>query len=89
MEYTGHLNRLYVHKDFQGKGIATALVKALEAEAIKLNLRKISTEASITAQPFFEKRGHQTVCAQLVERKGVQLRNFKMMKNLLSPSENG
>jgi putative acetyltransferase len=30
MDHTGYLDKLYVHKDFQRRGIATALVKELE-----------------------------------------------------------
>lgn len=78
----GYLNRLYVHKDYQGKGIATALVEILEVEAKKLNLLEIDTEASITAKPFFEQRGYKIVCSQTVERKGVKLTNFKMKKRI-------
>lgn len=78
----GYLNRLYVHKDYQGKGIATALVEILEVEAKKLNLLEIDTEASITAKPFFEQRGYKIVCSQTVERKGVKLTNFKIKKRI-------
>ena len=31
MDETGYLDRLYVHKNYQGRGIATALCDALEA----------------------------------------------------------
>lgn len=53
MDKTGYLDRLYVHKDHQGKGIATALCDQLEA-AVQGD---IVTHASITARPFFEKEG--------------------------------
>jgi len=82
LTHTGHLDRLYVHKDYQGQGIATALVNMLESEAKKLNLLEIDTEASITAKPFFEHGGYKIVCSQTVERKGVTLTNFKMIKKL-------
>ncbi|MEC2076285.1 GNAT family N-acetyltransferase [Metabacillus fastidiosus] len=81
MTHDGYLNRLYVHKDYQGQGIAMALVDKLESEAKKLNLLNISTDASITAKPFFEHRGYTIVCSQTVERKSVKLTNFKMIKN--------
>lgn len=54
MTYKGYLDRLYVHKDFQEQGIATALVNKIEAVARKNNLLKVYTEASITAK-FFSK----------------------------------
>jgi len=79
---TGYLDRLFVHKDYQGQGIATALVDMIESEAKKLNLLEIDVEASITAKPLFEHRGYNIVCSQTVERKGVKLTNFKMVKKI-------
>lgn len=74
------MNRLYVHKDFQGQRIASALVQALEKEARKLKLEEIYTDASFTARPFFERRGYHTLQAQTVERKGMLLVNYRMIK---------
>ena len=68
----GYLDRLYVHKDYQGQGIATALCDALPRARL--------THASLTARPFFEGRGYVMVKAQQVERKGILLRNFVMEK---------
>ena len=51
----GALDFLYVHKDFQGKGIATALLKQVERIARKKGMAMLRTEASITARGFFEK----------------------------------
>ena len=72
----GYLDRLYVHKDYQGQGIATALCDALEA-AVSGN---ITTHASITAKPFFEHRGYQVCREQTVFRFGIGLTNFVMEK---------
>ncbi|UOQ87173.1 GNAT family N-acetyltransferase [Gracilibacillus salinarum] len=80
LSFLGHIDRLYVHKDFQRKGIATALVDALESEAKKWNLLTVDTDASITAKPFFIKRGYRVVRPQIVKRRGVELRNYKMIK---------
>lgn len=76
MDKTGYLDRLYVHKDYQNMGIATAICNALEPFAPG----KIVTHASITAKPFFLKRGYVVINAQQVERRGVILKNFVMEK---------
>lgn len=83
MTQEGYLDRLFIHKDFQRQGIAAALVNTLEVEARRLGLIEIETEASITAKPFFERVGYRVVQPQVIQRKGVQLINFRMVKVLL------
>ncbi|AYK14777.1 MAG: GNAT family N-acetyltransferase [Methanosarcina flavescens] len=82
LDKTGYLDRLYVHKDFQGQGIATIIADELEKYAQRRDII-ITTEASITAKPFFEKRGYKTIKQQSVERKGQTLINFIMEKYLV------
>lgn len=77
IDKTGYLNRLFVHSDYQGKGVATVICNQLEA-AVQGN---IITHASITAKPFFEKRGYKVIKEQKVERQKTFLTNFIMIKN--------
>ena len=79
IDANGYLDRLYVHKDFQGKGIATAICNRLESE---IGTKTIITHASITAKSFFEKRGYKLVKRQEVERQGILLTNYIMQKDL-------
>ena len=72
----GYLDRLYVHKDLQGRGVATALCNALEEAAAG----PVVTHASVTARPFFARRGYRVLRAQQVERRGVTLANYVMEK---------
>ncbi|TYP48148.1 putative acetyltransferase [Thermosediminibacter litoriperuensis] len=78
----GYLNTLYTHKDFQRKGIGSGLLKVFEKEAINLGVSEITTEASITARPFFEKHGFECVKKQNKEFKGMVFINFLMRKSL-------
>lgn len=78
----GYLNTLYVHKDFQGKGIGSRIVKILEKEAKALSLNEITTEASITAKPFFEKRGYECLRSQNKVHNGMVFLNYVMRKKL-------
>lgn len=82
LDSTGYLDRLYVHKDFQGRGVATALVEALEGCAWGLGAERVTVHASRTARPLFERRGYQVVTAQRVIRRGVELENFVMERRL-------
>jgi putative acetyltransferase len=80
MEDDGHLDTLYVHHEYQGCGIASRLLDRIEAEARRLGLRRLYTEASITAEPFFRARGFSMVRPQVVEFRGYSFRNFVMDK---------
>jgi len=82
MDNTGYLDKLYVHKDFQRRGIATALVKELERSAQKEGIFNFVTYASITARPFFEKQGYTVEAENKVIRKGITLVNYKMVKKI-------
>lgn len=53
----GTLDFLYVHRDFQHRGIATALIKQTERIAKKHHIGTIYTESPLSACGFFEKRG--------------------------------
>ena len=76
IDETGYLDRLFVHRDYQRQGIASALCDQLE-QAVP---GRIFVHASITARPFFESRGYRVVKQQQVERKGIFLINFVMEK---------
>lgn len=95
MDDTGYLDRLYVHKDYQGRGVATAICDRLEEDFCLSRGRLLqnsavqkrkndtfTTHASITARPFFEKRGYTVVKAQQVVRKGISIRNYIMRKRI-------
>ena len=77
MDDSGYLDRLFVHKNCQHCGVATAICDALERSSTAAGF---TTHASITARPFFEKRGYVVVKEQQVERRGVWLIDFVMRK---------
>lgn len=75
-----YFDRLYVHRDFQGAGVASALADALEVHAWESGEHTIEVHASLTAQPFFERRGYREERKQQVLRNGVRLTNAVMKK---------
>ena len=77
MDESGYLDRLYVHKDYQRQGVASAICDELERFAVG---KTVTTHASITAKPFFEHRGYRVVQEQKVIRHGIALTNFVMEK---------
>lgn len=82
MDSNGYLDRLYIHKTYQGQGIATAICDRLESAVAE---GRILLHASLTARPFFEKRGYRVRKEQQVERRGVLLTNFQMEKKIERP----
>ena len=76
----GHVDAVYVHHAHQGQGIASRLLARIEQEAALRGVDRLYVEASITARPFFERRGFTVVKAQDVARRGVVFRNYRMEK---------
>lgn len=75
IDKTGYLDRLFIHHNFQHKGIANAICNELEQS---VDTSKIITHVSITAKGFFEQRGYKVITKQQVERQGIFLTNYIM-----------
>lgn len=80
LENDGHIDCFYCHKDFQGQGVGTQLLQQIESDAQALGLQRLFVEVSITAKPFFEKRGFVVLAKQAVQIRGQSLINFRMEK---------
>ncbi|MBS4538687.1 GNAT family N-acetyltransferase [Clostridium sp. D2Q-11] len=78
----GYLNTMYVHKDYQSKGVGTRLLDRIEKEAHGLGIIKLITEASITSRPFFQKRGFAIVKKQNKKHKDEVFINYIMEKSI-------
>lgn len=77
----GYIDHLYVHRDFQRCGVATALCDALEQYARTRGAASFTVHASITARPFFERRGYRVLAEQTVTVDGVEIARFHMQKS--------
>jgi putative acetyltransferase len=78
----GYMHTLFVHKDSQHQGIATYLYKHIEDYAKEKGAKKVTSEVSITAKPFFEKQGFQVDEEQKRQASKLKLTNYKMSKQL-------
>lgn len=78
----GYLDRLYVQKDFLRQGVASAILDRLEQSARRQGCRRVYTEASVTARPFFAHKGYRVVKKQEKSLRGQVFINFVMEKNL-------
>jgi putative acetyltransferase len=71
---------LYIHKDYIGKGVGTALLKELEDFAKKSGLKTLCVTSSITAKPFFERRGFVVSKKHVKTMGGKDFLVFLMLK---------
>lgn len=78
----GVVDLLFVAKNRQGEGIASALLAKLESFARARGDSELIADASITARPFFEARGFALAAEQDVSLRGQIFRNYRMTKTL-------
>lgn len=80
------LDMLFVHPDFGGRGLARQLVDAVKREAAAAGLSALTTYASRTAKPAFERFGF-TVVAERPENTvhGEVVPNYQMRCDLAAP----
>jgi GNAT superfamily N-acetyltransferase len=85
---TGSLNgktvrAVFVYPDYQGRGIGTKLMDAVENAANVQSVSTLTVQSSITAQPFYAKRGFEVVREALYGEE----RTTVMSKDISSSSE--
>ena len=82
MNKTGYLHSMFVHKDWQNKGVATQLLAEVERIAQQYGVKEITSDISITACPFFEHKGYSIIQPQLAQANQLRLKHYKMRKLL-------
>jgi len=80
LDVDGHIDLAFVALTLIGKGVA----RAFEAEASRLGIERLDTEASHMARRFLERQGWSVVRQQSVEMGDVSLTNFLMEKRLVA-----
>ncbi|MBZ0202463.1 MAG: GNAT family N-acetyltransferase [Ignavibacteria bacterium] len=69
----GYLDFMYVHKDHQREGVASALLAEVESKAIDQKNREIFSHVSRTAKGFFLKNGYIHVRDLTDKAKGMNV----------------
>ncbi len=82
MERDGYINRLYTHKDFLRRGVASSLLNKAELWAKKHGLCELNLASSKTAENFYYKMGFTQKGISTIEHCGVIFRNKTMTKRL-------
>lgn len=81
-EADGHIDLLFTSPKHARKGVATALYQEVESVLTNNGVKKLFTEASLVALPFFERKGFTIEGEEIVKRVGAELRRFGMSKVL-------
>jgi putative acetyltransferase len=76
----GYLDFMFVDKDTQGQGVASALLSEIERKANEQNNDVIYSDVSLTAKGFFESKGFIVERQQLKKSKKKELVNYRMTK---------
>lgn len=79
---SGYLDLLYANTDYQRQGIGTLLLEQMIIASKIYNYKRIVTDVSITAVPFFQSKGFVIVKEQETIRNKVALKNYVMEINL-------
>ncbi len=82
VDASGYLDLAFVLPEVMGQGVSDMLYAVLESRARARGTRKLTTQASLLAEPFFARHGWRLVRRQEVEMGGVVLRNAWMEKPL-------
>ncbi len=82
LEEDGHIDCLYVHKNYQGQGVAAGLFSYLFDLAKTRKINRLYVEASKPAVPFFKKQGFNILRNNLVILRGEVLENYCMAREI-------
>jgi putative acetyltransferase len=76
------IDMLYVHPDYAGEGVGTAIADALETIAGARGAAALTVDASDTAVSFFVRRGYVATQRNSIPRDDQWLSNTTMVKRL-------
>ncbi|GAA4909269.1 putative acetyltransferase [Stackebrandtia albiflava] len=76
----GLVDMMFVDPGHARSGVATALLAAVVAHATATGLPELTTHASRTARPFFERHGFTVTERRHPVVRGVRLENFAMRR---------
>ena len=78
----GHVDLAYVLPEYHGKDVARRLLDRVEAEMRLMHVDRLTTGASLVAEPFFARHGWSRDGEETVDRNGQKLRRVRMFKRL-------
>jgi putative acetyltransferase len=81
-EADGHIDLMFTAPHRTRAGVASALYREVESRLTATSVCELFAEASLIAQPFFERHGFTVEAEECVERRGVLLLRYRMRKRI-------
>jgi putative acetyltransferase len=85
LQPSGQIDHFFVAAPFAGCGIGGALMGHLHRCADERKIVELWSDVSLTAEPFFAKRGFVVEARKTVQIRGVAMTNARMRKHLRGP----
>lgn len=82
LQADGCIDHFYVASEAGGRGVGGALMRRILARGAALSLAELTSQVSLTAQPFFAHFGFEVVEHRVFEMRGVGMRNTAMRLRL-------
>lgn len=76
----GHVDHLYCHPDWAGKGVGSAILAALEKVAYDAGISRMHVEASEGARRLLDRRGFMLDARNEIMLGDVAIHNYRMSK---------
>lgn len=80
LQPTGYIDHFFVSPGAGRRGVGSALMRRIHESAAEQRVRRLFSDVSLTARPFFEKFGFEIQTAQTVSIRDMTLASFRMSK---------
>lgn len=82
IDETDYIDLAFVLPSVAGRGVGRLLLNTVERWARGHGAKRLTTDASMAAHPFFETNGWSVLEEEIIYRKGVTLKRYKMQKDI-------
>jgi putative acetyltransferase len=82
VQQNGYIDHFFVSGYHPRKGVGKALMQVIHNEAQCLSIKELTSDVSLTAQPFFERFGFVVVEQRKPVVRGIEIPNALMRKSL-------
>jgi putative acetyltransferase len=86
IQASGYIDHFFVSASFARRGVGTFLMQFLLKKAVAENISELSSDVSVTAQPFFERFGFRVIEHRVAVVRGVALANALMRRTSVEPT---